>query len=198
MKLVFGSQKGYTLSEVLISVTIGIILLGALLMIQLLGRNTFDLSMAFVDVNGKAKTAMDWMRKDIHWANQLVASKTIDAQEYTTGDDELIMEMPAINPSGDVLDGVSDYIVYYLDSTDPKILKRSLDAAPLSSRSNETRIIANNVGALNFSSSGVGLSSVADVTAVTKVEIFLSTQGSSGLQTLTEQFNTDVELRNKD
>ncbi len=197
MKLVFGNKKGYTLSEVLISVTIGIILLGALLMIQLLGRNTFDLSVAFVDVNSKAKTAMDWMSKDIHWANQLAASRTIDVEEYTTGDDELIMEIPAINPSGDILEDVNDYIVYYRDSTDSRILKRTMDANAASSRVNGTRVIANNVNTLNFSSSGAGLSSLADVTAVTKVEIFLSTQGSSGLQTLTEQFNTDVELRNR-
>lgn len=198
VQLVFRSKIGYTLSEVLVAAVISVLLLGAIFMSQILGRQIFDLSSAFVDVNSKARIAMDWMVRDARWANQIAASRTFGVETYSTGDSVLILEIPAINGSGDVLDSIYDYFVYYLDPLDSAVLKRTVDADAASSRSNGTRTVANNVNALVFSSGGTGLSSVADVTAVTKLQISLTTLGSAaGMRTVSEQLNTEVDLRNK-
>jgi Tfp pilus assembly protein PilW len=194
-----GYNRAATLVEMMVAVAIGILLFAIVTTIVLLARQSFEFSTTFIDIHGGARTAMDWMIRDIRWANQILSSVTIDTQAYATADNGLVLEIPSIDSSGNVITGTNDYVVYHLNTSDPTVLERIIDANVTSSRTDMTRTIAGNVNALSFSSSGTGLGSVSDVTSLTQVEVSLTTRktASSGA-VVDDSLNSAIELRNKE
>jgi len=191
------SNRGVTLVELLVALGISVLLFASVFTVNLMARQTFEFSANFVDVHGGTRMGMDWMAKDVRWANQILSSIVIGSDTYTTADDELVLEIPSIDNSGIVIEGTSDYVVYHLNASDETILERIIDADATSSRSDETRTISNNVNTIAFSSNGTGLGSIVDVTSLTQVEVNLTTQKTalSG-KVVNDDLNSVIELRN--
>lgn len=193
----FRNHKAMTLVELLVVVGISVAVLAAIMVIDLLVRRTFSFNTAFINVHSQARTAMDWLSRDIRWATQIRSDVIIDSVTYTTGDDELVLEVPSIDSDGNIIPGVVDYIVYFLDSTDTSKLTRIIDADDSSSRTDGNHTLALNINDLEFSSGGTALSSVADVTSVSKIDIDLETrQVATSGEVATEFLNSTVKLRN--
>jgi hypothetical protein len=194
-------RHGSTLVELMVSVGIGLFLFAAVFVIDILAKNTFEFSLSFIEINSGARVAMDWLTKDIRWADHVVDSRTVGSKTYATADDEIIFEIPSIDGSGNIISGTYDYVIYHLDDTvKTKIkLERIIDVDVLSSRVNGARIITGNINTLNFSSGGIGLSSIGDVTTLTQIEIALAAgrTASSG-QVINQNLSSVVELRNKE
>lgn len=192
------NNKGFSLAELMVALGLGVFMLSAVLSLNVLAKESFTIGTAFMDIHGSARKTMDWMTKDIRWAEQVVSSHTIGAQTYTTGDSEIILQVPSIDGSGDVITTSDDYIIYHVNSSDSTQLERIVDADSASSRSDETKILINDLNSLNFSSSGTGLSSVSDVTSLTNVEVGFSTSKTPAQgKSVSESLNSVVELRNK-
>lgn len=191
------SNRGVTFVEMLVVTGISMVLFASIFTVNLLARQTFEFSTTFMDIHGGTRMGMDWMTKDVRWANQVLSSIKIKGTTYRTADDEIVLEIPSIDGNGDVIEGTSDYIAYHLNASDPTILERTIDADHASDRTDETRTISNNVNTLNFSSDGTGLSSVGDVTSLTQVEVSFTTRktASSG-EIVDDSLNSVVELRN--
>ena len=182
----------------MVSLGIATLILAGVSQLYVYGQQNFVVSGTFAEVHGNARLAMDWMSNDLRWTTALVSSKTINSQNYTTGTTQIILNIPAIDGSGNVLSGVSDYIVYHLDPNDATILQRTIDADATSSRTDGTRTIANNIQSLAFSSGGTALSSVGNVTTVSSVGIAVTTDKTALIgKGVNEVLNSIIKLRNK-
>jgi Tfp pilus assembly protein PilW len=191
-------KRGLTFVELIVAVGISTVLMATVFTITLMARQAYEASTIFVDICGGARIGMDWISRDLRWSSQVLSNITIDTQTYATADNELVLEIPSIDGSGDVITGTSDYVVYHLNTTHPARLERILDADSTSSRSDEAHVITNNMNALFFSSGGTGLGSIADYSTLTQVEAALATRktASSG-RVVGYSLNSVIKLRNK-
>jgi type II secretory pathway component PulJ len=195
MKIVH-SHKGVSLAELLAALSIAIVLAASILSLYIFAQRVFVHGETFYEVHGDVRMALEWMSRDIRWATRPINSRS----SYATNTDELILEVPSVDSSGDVIDieTTFDYIIYHLDGADPPNLQRTVDADTASSRSDETRTVANNVDSLNFSSGGSLLGSIGDVTPLTEIVIDISTSKFViDAWTHDESRSTAVELRNQ-
>ena len=92
-------KSGYTVVEVLISVAVASVLFSVILFLYLRGQQSFDANRTYLDVYADARLAADWMAKDIKWATQVLPVWG----GYTTSDNSLVLEVPAIDASGDIV-----------------------------------------------------------------------------------------------
>jgi prepilin-type N-terminal cleavage/methylation domain-containing protein len=196
------NKKGFSFVEMLIALSIGLLLLTAVFSIDLFAKRNYFVSSAFIEAHSGVRNAMDWIVRDIRWAKQIMPSKTIGSNTYTTGDHELILEVPSLDASGDIIDNAYDYIVYHINSTDRRKLERIVTAnGP--GRHNGTRVVTSclnttNSNTMNLSSGGMGLSSIGVLSTIKTVSVTLNTakpnvQGGSS----NESLKSIVELRNK-
>lgn len=192
------SRRGVSLVEILVAVGISSLLLASVSTINLLASQTSEYGTTYMATHAGTRQGIDWMTQDIRWANQILSSITISSTLYTTADDTIVLEIPSIDSSGNVIAETNDYVVYHLNSEDNTILERILDAHEDSSRSDATKTIAQNVSALGFSANGTGLASVSDVTVLSQVEIALTTQKTAASGKLVnDSLNSVIDFRNK-
>ncbi len=202
MALIGNSTKrsGLTLLELVVAVSLAMLLTGVAMSLYLVSQQGVAVGNASSEIHGNARLAMDWITRDIRWGRQLISSRMIGTETYNTGDSELILQIPAINGSGNIIDidNSFDYVVYHLDDSDPTVLERIVDANAASSRSDETHVVSRNVNSFSLSSGGIGLSSVPDVTALSEVAVQVNTRKVvSGNRTANETLDSIVELRNR-
>jgi len=213
------SKRGVSLVEVMASLGISVLLYASVFTVNLMARQTYDFSSTFMDVHGGGtRLSMDRMTSDIRGANQVLSSITITSATYTasditlpvthtTADNVLVLDIPSIDSNGDVIVGVSDYVVYYYYDPDnsapgPWILERIIDADATSSRSDGARMISDEIegdtDTLKFRSGGTGLSDIGDVTSITKIEVALTAKDTSlSGRDVDDSLNSIIRLRNK-
>jgi prepilin-type N-terminal cleavage/methylation domain-containing protein len=191
------NKKGFSLIEMLIAISIGLLLLTAVFSIDIFAKKNYIISSAFMEAHGGVRNAMDWIVKDIRWAKQIMASKTIGSTVYTTGDHELILEVPSLDSSGDIIDNAYDYIIYHINSADPEKLERIVSAnGP--GRGNETRVVTSCLNTMSLSSGGMGLSSIGSLSTIKTISVTLNTAKPTVQNgSLNENLKSIVELRNQ-
>jgi len=95
-------------------------------------------------------------------ANRILASVSINGDDYVSGAETLILEVPAVTDSGTLVSGVSDTVVLYVDGN--RFMRR-VAADGQSARVSGTFQIADTVQelAFSFSTEDVSLASVVSV-----------------------------------
>jgi len=191
------NKKGFTLVEVMFSTVIGVIILGMVMILYVGVNNSMTMGLALMEINSDGRLAMDRIVRDVRWATQVVTSRTVTSTNYVTGDDELIIEIPSIDSSGDVIASTYDYVIYTLDASDSTRLRKIVDPDVSSNRNSLDQIIAENINSFALSSGGTALGSVGSLSSVSSLEIALIVNKQPLLnKTVTETINSDVELRN--
>ncbi len=189
-------NKGFTLLELQVASAIALITLSAVLALYLFSWRSFTIGNPLLDVYSNSRNASGWLTRDIRCAAQVVSSHG----SYTTTDNSIVLMVPSIDSLGEVISPNYDYIIYKLQDTD---LYRIVQKDASSSRANENRAIAHYCDSLTFSSGGVALSNIGNLSTVNTVAIYLpinkSTISLSGAGTVNESINptTVVRLRNK-
>ena len=188
-------QKGFTLVEVLVSTAIfmgmTMVFIGAYIGCQ----RSFVTGTVLLDLHAQTRQSLNWARKDIKWAIAVETSQVIGGNTYTTGDNELVLSLWAVDGSMNLITGSKDYVVYHLNDSDPAILERIVSPGS-GGRPGGTYIIAHDVSALNFSSGGTGLGSVTPA-AVRNITISLTTEKTLfGGRVLQSNAATNILLRN--
>lgn len=198
-------SKGFTLIELQVAALISLVTLLVIISLYLFSWRSFAIGNTLLDVYANSRNAIAWMMKDIRCAKQVASSVAITGspgQYYSTTDSSIVLMVPSIDSSGNVVNSCYDYIIYLLQGQD---MHRIVQKNPASSRINENRIIARHCGTLVFSSAGVALSglSASELSAKNTVSIYLpinkTTVSLSGSGTVTESIEptTVVRLRNK-
>jgi len=189
-------NKGFTIAEVLVASLIALITALAILSLYIFSWRSFATGNVLLDVYLNSRNASGYLTQDIRCAAQVVQSHG----SYTTTDNSIVLQVPAINSSGYAISPNCDYIIYRLQGSD---LYRIVEKDAASSRLNENRVIARYCTSLTFSSGGVTLSNIGDLSTINTVAIYLpinkSTVSTSGSGTENESINptTIVKLRNK-
>ena len=192
-----GMSAGFTLIEAMFTFITGLVIVGVIMVLYVGVNNSMTVGMALAEINSDARLGMDRIVRDVRWATQLEVNRTIDGINYTTGDDELVMEIPSIDSDGKFILNTYDYVVYALDTADSTKLRKIVDPDIASSRSSLNQIIANNLNSFSLSSEGTALSSVGNVSSVPSVEVSINVN-KTPLQnkTVSETITSNVELRN--
>lgn len=190
-------SKGFSFVEVLFAVTIGLMVLGMLSIFYVEGVRLTTLDLALAEINSDARLVMDKILRDARWAVEVETSRAISGTTYVTANDELVLEIPAIDSSGNIISGTSDYVVYTLDASNPSILRRVVDPHASSSRTSKNEIVAQNVSVFFLTSGGTGLSSVGSLSTVSAlgISITVAKQPLPG-RTVDKTLISDVKLRN--
>jgi len=189
-------QKGITLVEVLVTVTIASSMILAMLSIYVAGQRYFMNGSARSDVLRDNRQVLNFVSRDVKEAIQVMPTWDV----HTTSTDCLILQVPSIDSSGLIIDIDSqfDYIVYRLNSEYPNRLERIIDANDgVSNREDSSRTIATIVSSFQLSSGGVDLSAVSNFDQVSSVEVTLITTKNLLGRTFQETLRTGVKLRNK-
>ncbi len=190
-------KNGFSLVEVMFSTMIGLIVMGMISILYVGANNSMVVGLSLAEINSDGRVTMDRIVRDVRRATDIETNRTISGTSYVTGDDELIIEVPAIDANRDILDGTFDYVVYALDSTDATRMRKIVDPDGTSSRTSSDQIVAKNIESFALSSGGTGLSSVGSLSAITTLQIAV-TVSKQPLQnkTVSQTLNSDVELRN--
>ncbi len=188
--------KGFTLVEVLVTVSISSIIILAMLSLYVAGQRYFMNGNARSDLLRDNRQVFNFVSRDVQEAIQVMPSWDI----YATSTDCLVLQVPSIDSNRLIIDIDSqfDYIVYRLNSESPNKLERVIDANNgVSNREDSSRTIATRVNSFQLSSGGVELSSVSDFSQVASVDITLVTTQNLLGRTFQENLKTGVKLRNK-
>ena len=188
--------EGFSLVELLVTVTISSFMIVAMLSLYVAGQKYFMTGSARADVLRDNRQVLNYISRDVKEAIQVMPSWDI----YATSSDCLILQVSSIDSSGLIIDidNQFDYVVYRLNSEYPNRLERIIDANDgVSNREDSSRTIATRVSSFQLSSGGVDLSAVSSFDQVSSVNITLVTTQSQLGRTFQETLKTGVKLRNK-
>jgi len=193
------SIRGFTLVEIMIATGVSLIIVGIIVEVLMTSQRSFSTGVGLMRVHSNARLAMDQLTRDVKWARQIATSVTIGGTTYTTGDNELVLEVPSLDASGEILAVTFDTIVYHLTGASPDQIERIVSPDGASSRLSEEKIVANEVTAFDLSSGGVGLSSIANLQSVNDISITVTTSITViGDQSVQETLSSRAKLRNFD
>ncbi len=180
-------KRAFTIIEVLVVIAIFSIVMMAVLELYLNFYKTYAIQNAIINNSYSAGAILNETANLVHQANTIVTSKVFSGSSYTTSSSTLILEIPSITSSGDVVSGKYDYAVMYFASTS---LYRMLSADAASSRTSGTKLLSNVVNSFSFTFNS-GTPSLA-----TRVIVDLITQSIVKQQTLQTHLTGTVYLRN--
>lgn len=128
------ATSAFTLLEVILSVSITAVV-GVLLVIILIQNNGLFISQRNIINQGLGiNDAVRIVSTDAKGATGIAGQYPLTGPEYLASSNTLIMTIPAIDNSGNIIDSVIDYLIYTQDSLNPKVFRKLIFPDELSSR----------------------------------------------------------------
>jgi len=189
-----GRPRGFTLIEMLISLAIISLLIVALLSFYSKGQQQFMNQNIQSDVLEKSRYPLALIARDVKSAVQVAATWG----SYTTSSNTLVLEVPAVDSSGLIIDVNLewDHVIYRVFE---RKLQRIYDAKEgVSARIDGSRNLADDITGLSityYDASDATLSS--NFATAASVRVSLSTARKGFRRTFQESLNSKFKLRNK-
>ncbi|MBU6490899.1 prepilin-type N-terminal cleavage/methylation domain-containing protein [Patescibacteria group bacterium] len=120
-------------------------------------------------------------------ADAVLQTHTFSSATYTSSSTVLVLEIPSIDSSGDVIANTYDYAAFYTVGTNAY---RILEANTLSKRVSGTKQLSSTVSMLTFTYSS------ADFTQVNIITVDIQTQTQVKQDTLLDHLREQIRLRN--
>ena len=182
------STRGFSLLET--TIAIGIFILMALAMYDLWISNDFLVrsQIATIDVVGSASALMTDVQNYVLQADAVATSHTFSGTSYTSTTTTLVLELPSVDGSGNIIVGQHDYAVFYASGT---TAFRRVDTGTGSARSTTTHQLSETITALTFSYNA------SPITQSTNVSVDVQTQESVKKKTTSTHVTGTIYLRNK-
>lgn len=180
-------KRGFSLIEATIVMGISATALIALVNLFLLFNSTYGYQQAFLSAAGSSGAAINAIEAAVLPASQVLASRDFSGTTYSSATTTLVLELPAIDSSGNILVGVRDYIAFYASST---TLYRLTQAGAGSVRPSGIKQLSTTLNTLSFTYDD------ADFTKVTNVSVDLRTQARFKQQTADGHVRGRFFLRN--
>lgn len=175
--------SGFTLIEVIIvifMVGMGMLVLTSLFLNQ---NQVYQSQTAELTVTADARFALDEIDSSVRAADIVATSYS----SYTTGTQVLVLQLPSINASNQIISATYDYFVYYLSGSS---LLRQIFPNAASSRQASTKKMASNVTGLVFTYDNASMALVQQVTTD------LTVQQSGGRYSRSISLSSKSKLRN--
>ncbi|MDD3531639.1 MAG: hypothetical protein PHV99_03570 [Candidatus Pacebacteria bacterium] len=179
--------RGFTLIETFIVIAMSVVALAALANLFIMFNTSYGYQQAFIASAGSASSAMNALEASVLPADQVLASHSFNGTTYSSGAATLVLELPSIDSSGNVITGVYDYIVFYASATN---LYRLTVIGTGSVRSAGLKLLSATLSSLSFTYDN------ADFTKVTSVTADLETQAQFKQQTVESHLAERLYLRN--
>lgn len=186
-------KGGFTLVEILISISVAIIVGGLILNILVNNTGLFYKQSSRVQLGLGVNDALTNIRQNIKQSQSVAATyPSVTPFIYTTGTDILVLKVLSIDSSGEIIPTSFDYFVYYLEG-----LKLHMAVFPdgLSSRNQVDQILTNNVTSMffqYFDASGIEVSP----SSAARVKVTINLQQTAGNITEVNTAATEANLRN--
>jgi hypothetical protein len=162
-------------------------ILGALVVLYLNFSKFYNRQQAEINIGNSARETVKELQSAALQSNQIIASHDFSGTVYSTDQDTLVLEIPSIDGSGNIVSGKHDYVVFYLTG---KKLYRLVEADVVSNRSSGQNQLSDAVMALTFTYNNPNLAQA------TKIDTNLQMQTISGSQTISYNLHQEIYLRN--
>ncbi|HLM83779.1 MAG TPA: hypothetical protein VK254_01020 [Candidatus Bathyarchaeia archaeon] len=188
MKIIKLNNRGFSFVESLVAMAILVYILGALVVIYSSYSRFYNFLQNKIAMGSSSRAAMKELRNDALQADQIVASHSFSGIQRSTDQHTVVLEIPSIDGSGNIVDGKYDYAAFYLSGDG---LYRTMQADAASSRTSGAVKITDAVQTLTFSYDNQALDQA------TKIDADLEMQIVSGGQTVSSRLYQVIYLRNK-
>lgn len=185
--LTYRQKPGFSLVETVIVVGLVAGLMLAIIELFINFNTSYDLQNANINNSYSAAAFLNETEELSLQADSVVASRTINSTTYTSGTSTLVLELPSIDSSGDIISNAHDYAVMYVASSS---VYRVLQADAASVRHSGTKLFSDVVNSLTFTYNNVSPAST------TKIAIDIITQKQIKQKTLQTHLTQTVYLRN--
>ncbi len=140
-------NTGLTLIEVLVAMGIATVAGLLLLVIIVNSAGLFSEQSSKVQTGLNINDALSSVRGNIKRASAVAVSYTSGSTTYTTGSNQLVLKVPSIDSSGNIITDTFDYFVFFLDQ---QTLHFKTFPDSLSSRKTTDQIFSTSVDSLIF------------------------------------------------
>lgn len=179
--------RGFTLLEVVIVLAMFVVMMSLLITFFIKYNTSFLFDRAVVMTGSSAGIVMQEVVTSTLQSDQVLYSHVFSGTAYITGTSTLVLELPAVDASGNVISNTYDYIAIY---TSGSTVYRIISADASSSRRSGTKILSTTLQSLTFTYNSTDVTQISSVTA--DVQTSSSVKGVPAQAHLTEL----VRLRN--
>jgi hypothetical protein len=181
-------KRAFTLIESLIVVAISVSVMITIALLIYSFNKTSGYGQMFAQSSGSASAILREVESLAFPADAVLATHTFAGATYTSTSTSLVLEIPSINGSGNVIANIYDYAVFYVVGTTTAY--RLLEAHPFSHRTSGTKQLSSTVNALTFSYND------ADFTKVSTVTVDIQTQALVREDIVSDHRREQIRLRN--
>jgi hypothetical protein len=188
------SDKGFTLIEILITLLVGILVGGLLLLILVNNAGIFYKQSSKVSEGIGSNDALLSINSSIKSAASVVSGYPLISPTYNTNDSTLVLQLPSIDANSEIIPSGYDYEVFIVQNNNLWI-KTFPSLSPTSSRKPQDKILANNVSNLLFKYFDGSGNEVTPTNAV-KILAVLTLKQKAGIGDEVKVATTEASLRN--
>ena len=140
-------QQGFTLAETLVVIFVIGFIVVALLTLYSLHSNVYSYQQALIQASSTARDSMADIGNLTTQSSYVMNNQVFDGVTYNTGTTTLILQLPALDNSGNALGNTWDYAVFYLNGSS---LYEKVAPDPVSTRPARYRQLSDSVSNLAF------------------------------------------------
>lgn len=191
------SNSGFTLLEILVGMAVGVVAGGLLVSILVQSNGVFLKQGVQVSEGLSLNQSISEINADIVQSSGVVSSYPVSGQpQYTTGANVLVLQVPSINSSGNVISNVYDYIVISADTQKKYLLREMVFPDAQSSRKSLNKILSTSLNYVIFYYFDSHSATVSPLLA-TKINYSIVLNEKVGLGTKVASSSSVANLRNK-
>ncbi len=180
-------MKGFTLIETVIVIAFSAVMMLAIAVLAFNFNKISLYNQASIKSSGSASALIREIEDLVFSASEVLASHTFSGSVYSSSQGVLVLEIPSVDVSGNVISNTYDYAVFYVTGTNAY---RILETNALSSRSSGTKILSTTISALTFSYNG------ADMPSTNIVTVDIQAQAYAKQEILSDHLREQIRLRN--
>lgn len=190
------NTRGLSLVEVLIGITVAAVA-GGLIINLLISSNSI-----FFNQSVKVSQGLSLNQASFEITDLIKSSSGVAAQypvsgtaQYITDSDTLVIKLPALTASGNVIDSTYDYAVVTVDPQKPKILRMQIFPNASSSRQSVNKVLATSLNNIVFNYLDSGNGSTTPIQAA-RVGFTIKLLDNSAIQNNESSSSGVVNIKN--
>lgn len=189
------SNKGFSLFELLLAVAISVVIGG--LMVRIFVQNTsfFNLQQSKVSGNIDLNNMTQIINSDLRSSVSVAIGYPVVSPTYTSSDTVLVLKIPSIDSSKNIITNLYDYIVIAKDSQKPLILREIVYPDAGSSRASSNKVLTTGLSSVRFLYFDVNKMQTSPDQSTT-VNFTVNVKDGIGRDTQTASASGIVNLRN--
>jgi type II secretory pathway pseudopilin PulG len=188
MKKNRSNKSGFSLIEALFASAILVFILVAFVVLYVNFFKFYNRQQAEMKIGDSARNAVKELQSAALQANKIAASHDFSGTVYSTDQDTLVLEIPSIDGSGNIISGKYDYAVFYVTGEN---LYKLTEADASSSRPSNLKQLSESISTITFTCNN------PDLALANKVDADIQMETSLSGQTISYHLYQQIYLRNK-